>query len=74
VLAKETWGAMWSWEPVQVWSAITWLLYALLLHARTVGWRGRKAAALTIIGFVVLVVSFLSVNLVFPGKHTGTFG
>jgi cytochrome c-type biogenesis protein CcsB len=74
LLAKETWGAMWSWEPVQVWSAITWLLYALLLHARTVGWRGRKAAALTIVGFMVLVVSFLSVNLVFPGKHTGTFG
>ena len=74
VLAKETWGAMWSWEPVQVWSAVTWLLYALLLHARTVGWRGRKAAALTIVGFVVLVVSFVSVNLVFPGKHTGTFG
>jgi cytochrome c-type biogenesis protein CcsB len=74
LLAKETWGTMWSWEPVQVWSAITWLLYALLLHARTVGWRGRKAAALTVVGFVVLVVSFLSVNLVFPGKHTGTFG
>jgi cytochrome c-type biogenesis protein CcsB len=74
LLAKESWGAMWSWEPVQVCSAITWLLYALLLHARTVGWRGRKAAALTVVAFVVLVVSFLSVNLVFPGKHTGTFG
>ncbi len=74
LLAKETWGELWSWEPVQVWSLATWLLYALLLHARSVGWRGRKAAALTIVGFVILVVSFLSVNLVFPGKHTGTFG
>jgi cytochrome c-type biogenesis protein CcsB len=74
LLAKETWGELWSWEPVQVWSMITWLLYALLLHARSVGWRGRKAATLTILGFVVLVASFLSVNLVFPGKHTGTFG
>lgn len=74
VLAKETWGALWSWEPVQVCSLITWLLYAALLHARTVGWRGRKAATLTIVGFVVVVVSFLSVNLVLPGKHGGTFG
>ncbi len=74
LLAKETWGELWSWEPVQVWSMITWLLYALLLHARSVGWRGRKAATLTIVGFVVLVASFLSVNLIFPGKHTGTFG
>jgi cytochrome c-type biogenesis protein CcsB len=74
LLAKETWGHLWSWEPVQVWSVITWLLYAALLHARTVGWRGRKAATLTIVAFVILVASFLSVNLVFPGKHGGTFG
>jgi cytochrome c-type biogenesis protein CcsB len=74
LLAKETWGELWSWEPVEVCSLITWLLYAMLLHARSVGWRGRKAATLTIVGFVILVASFLSVNLVFPGKHTGTFG
>jgi cytochrome c-type biogenesis protein CcsB len=74
VLAKQTWGELWSWEPVQVWSLVVWLLYAILLHARTVGWRGRKAATLTIVGFIILVASFLSVNLVFPGKHGGTFG
>lgn len=73
LLAKETWGALWSWQPVELGSVITWILYALLLHARTTGWRGRKAAALTIVGFIVLVVSFLGVNLLFPGKHTGTF-
>lgn len=74
LLAKQTWGELWSWEPVQVLSLITWLLYAALLHARTVGWRGRKAATFTILGFLVVVVSFLSVNLIFPGKHGGTFG
>ena len=74
LLAKQTWGELWSWEPVQVWSLIVWLLYAVLLHARTVGWRGRKAATLTIVGFIILVASFLSVNLVFPGKHGGSFG
>lgn len=73
-LAQETWGQIWSWEPVQVWSVITWLLYATLLHARSIGWRGRKAAVLTIFGFVILITSFLTVNLVFPGKHGGTFG
>lgn len=74
LLAKETWGQLWSWEPVQVWSLVTWLLYALLLHARSIGWRGRKAAALTIVGFVILICSFFTVNLIFPGKHGGTFG
>lgn len=75
LLAKQTWGALWSWEPVQVLSAITWLLYGLLLQARTAGWRGRKAARFTILGFVLLVVTFLSMNLAFSGKHgSGAFG
>lgn len=72
LLAKETWGSMWSWEPVQVWSLTTWLLYALLVQARTIGWRGRRAALLTIVAFVLLVASFAGLNLIFPGKHGGT--
>lgn len=69
ILAKAAWGAFWSWEPVQVWSAVTWTLYALLLHSRLSGLRGRRAAALTILGFAVLLVTFFSLSLVFPGKH-----
>ncbi len=72
VLAKVEWGMFWSWEPVQVLSVLAWLLYALLLQTRTVGWRGRRAAALTIVGFALLVVSFLSLNLGLP--HGGSFG
>lgn len=74
LLAFEIWGSLWSWEPVEVLSSLTWLLYAGILHARSVGWRGRKAAALTILGFAVVVASFLGVNLLFPGKHGGSFG
>ena len=74
LLAKQTWGALWSWEPVQVLSAITWLLYAGLLQARTIGWRGRKAATLTIVGFILVLASFFGFNLVFPGKHNGALG
>lgn len=73
-LAKEAWGELWSWEPVQVWSLVTWLLYGGLLQARSAGWRGHRAATLTIVGFAILVASFVSVNLVFPGKHGGNFG
>jgi ABC-type transport system involved in cytochrome c biogenesis permease subunit len=41
VYAKAVWGRFWSWDPKEVWSAITWLFYAVLLHERlTVGWRG----------------------------------
>jgi cytochrome c-type biogenesis protein CcsB len=74
LLAKATFGEFWSWEPVQVLSTLAWLLYALQLQTRAAGWRGRKAATLTIVGFALLVVSFLSFNLGFPGRHAGTLG
>lgn len=62
ILAKVAWGTFWSWEPVQILSVLAWLLYALLLQTRSVGWRGRRAATLTLAGFVLLVVSFLSLK------------
>jgi cytochrome c-type biogenesis protein CcsB len=75
IWADATWGHFWSWEPKESWSLVIWILYAALLESRlTVGWRGRRAAALTIVVFVVLVSSFVGVSLVFPGKHGGSFG
>ena len=73
--AQHTWGRFWSWEPRESWSLITWVLYAALLESRlTVGWRGRRAATLTIAVFAVLVGSFIGVSLLYPGKHGGSFG
>ena len=74
VWAEYAWGHFWIWEPRPVLSLFTWVLYALLLHYRTVGWRGRRAAVLTIVCFMVLLGSFLGVKLLFPGRHGGEFG
>jgi cytochrome c-type biogenesis protein CcsB len=72
LLAKVAWGAFWSWEPVQVLSVLAWLLYAVLLQARTLGWRGRRAATLTLVGFALLIVSLISLNIGLP--HGRSFG
>jgi cytochrome c-type biogenesis protein CcsB len=75
IWADATWGHFWSWEPKESWSLVIWILYAALIESRlAVGWRGRRAAALTIVVFTVLVGSFVGVNLIFPGKHGGSFG
>jgi len=70
IYAKSVWGRFWSWDPKEVWSGITWLLYAALLHQRlTVGWRGRKAAVMSIIGFAVILFTFFGVNFLLQGHH-----
>ncbi len=71
IWAEYAWGSYWSWDPKEVWSLVTWLLYAALLHGRmTVGWRGRKAAILAIVGFCAVLFTFLGVNLLLPGLHS----
>ncbi len=68
------WGNYWSWEPREISSAITWLLYGSLLHGRVAGgWRGKKAALLTIVGFVVVLGYFLWGDSIFPSRHGGRF-
>jgi cytochrome c-type biogenesis protein CcsB len=70
VYAKAVWGRFWSWDPKEIWSGITWLLYAALLHQRlTVGWRGRRAAIMAIIGFAIILFTFLGVNFLLQGHH-----
>lgn len=70
IWADSAWGSYWGWEPKEIWSLITWLVYASYLHARLVtGWRGRKAAYLAVIGFFIVLFTFLGVNLLLPGRH-----
>ncbi len=70
VYAKAVWGRFWSWDPKEVWSGITWLLYAILIHERlALGWRGRRAAIMAIIGFATVLFTFLGVNLFMSGHH-----
>ena len=70
VYAKSVWGRFWGWDPKEVWSGITWLVYAALLHGRlAVGWRGRRMAIMSIIGFAILLFTFIGVNFLLKGHH-----
>jgi cytochrome c-type biogenesis protein CcsB len=71
IWAETAWGTYWSWDPKETWSLITWFVYAALLHGRlTTGWRGRKAAILSIVGFAVLLFTFLGVSFLLKGLHS----
>ena len=70
IWAYNAWGTFWSWDPKEVGSWIIWLFYTGYLHARYQrGWRGRRAAILSIIGFVMIILSFLG-NLFLGGAHS----
>ncbi|HOC59375.1 MAG: c-type cytochrome biogenesis protein CcsB [Syntrophaceae bacterium] len=70
VWAHYAWGSYWSWDPKETWSLITWLFYAVMLHARlTRGWRGKRMAIMAIAGFACVLFTYLGVNLL-PSLHS----
>lgn len=68
--AEKTWGSYWRWDAREVWSLITWLIYAIVLHTRiTAGWRGKRAAVLSIFGFLTILIAFFGIKLLRKGLH-----
>lgn len=69
--SKIIWGSYWEWDAVQTWSLIAWLVYAVILHGRfTWKWSGTITAILSIIGFALSIVSFLTgAGFIFSSGH-----
>lgn len=71
VWANEAWGAYWSWDPKETWAFITWLIFAIYLHSRIVqGWQGKKPAIIASLGFGIIWICYLGVNLLGKGLHS----
>jgi ABC-type uncharacterized transport system permease subunit len=74
LMAHQVWkGAWWS-DPQQLRSVIIWLLYGAMVQLRHAGWHGARYARLTMVGFVLVIVSMLTLRVV-PGVtlHSGTY-
>jgi len=71
VWAYKAWGSYWSWDPKEVWSLITWFVFALYLHTRIVmGWKGRRSAVIAILGFLAAMFTYFGVNYLLSGLHS----
>jgi ABC-type transport system involved in cytochrome c biogenesis permease subunit len=71
IWAYYAWGTYWLWTPKELWTVILWLFYGLYLHVRLrQWWAGRPAALLGIIGFVVVLFTYLGVSLLMKSSHT----
>jgi cytochrome c-type biogenesis protein CcsB len=63
IWAQVAWGNYWSWDIKETWALMVWLIYTLFFHARvTKGWRGRPTAIISIVGFLMVLFTFLGVG------------
>ncbi|MBA2700992.1 MAG: cytochrome c biogenesis protein CcsA [Chloroflexi bacterium] len=68
--ASIAWSRYWGWDPKETAALVTWLTYAVYLHARNQrSWAGRPAALLLVVGFGMVLVTY-SGSLWFTGLHS----
>ncbi len=70
IWANEAWGRYWGWDPIETWSLIAWLIYAVVIHLRvTMGWRGARFAKVAIAALPVMVFAAVGVVVVTKSIH-----
>jgi ABC-type transport system involved in cytochrome c biogenesis permease subunit len=71
VWANESWGRYWGWDSKETGALVAWMAYAGFLHTRIAhGWRGRRSAYFALLGFALVVFTWLGVSFLLPGLHS----
>ncbi len=71
IWADAAWSRYWGWDPKEMWSLITWFVFAVYLHARfTRGWHGKRTVALVMVGWVAMMFTWLGVAWLLSGIHS----
>lgn len=70
--ANQVKGTFWNWDPVEVWSLVSWLIYGIYLHLRiTFGWRGRRLAIYSLVAVAAMIVSYWGIPFSMETFHKG---
>ena len=71
IWAYLAWGTYWIWTPKELWTSILWIYYSFYLHARLRQcWTGKPMAWLGIVGFAVVMFTYLGVSLLMKSSHS----
>jgi cytochrome c-type biogenesis protein CcsB len=71
IWANESWGRPWGFDSKETGALIAWLTYAAFLHTRIArGWKGRSSAYFAIVGFLLVIFTYLGVSYLIPGLHS----
>ena len=71
VWANESWGRYWGWDSKEVGALVAWMAYAGFLHTRIAhGWQGRRSAYFALLGFALVIFTWLGVSFIIPGLHS----
>jgi len=71
IWANESWGRPWGFDSKETGALVAWLTYAGFLHSRiSRGWTGKSSAYFAIVGFLLVIFTYLGVSYLLPGLHS----
>ena len=71
VWADHSWGRPWGWDPKETFALVTWLVYLIIVHLRVATkMKADWTAALSIIGFAIMMFNWIGVNFFLVGLHS----
>jgi cytochrome c-type biogenesis protein CcsB len=71
IWANESWGRPWGFDSKETGALVAWLTYAAFLHTRIArGWKGRSSAYFAIVGFLLVIFTYLGVSYLLKGLHS----
>ena len=72
IWADAAWGRYWAWDPIELWSLISWLVYVIYLHIYSV-WkklRGVFLAWYSIVGALFVAFSLWGIRFLYDTVHS----
>jgi ABC-type transport system involved in cytochrome c biogenesis permease subunit len=73
VWAHSAWGRYWSWDPLETWTLVTWLMLGGILHVRSTFRNLSRQAGhvLMLVTFAVAFLTFFGVPFLSIAPHKG---
>ena len=69
-MGMNVWEGKWVLDPKLLAVVVSWIIYIVhYVTRRAIGWQGRRAAVISVVGFNWLLFSFIIVNLFFSTFH-----
>lgn len=72
IWANISWGSYWSWDPKETWALITFMIYAVVLHPKSLPSLNKPKVyhLYMAIAFLSLIMTYFGVNYILGGMHS----
>ena len=72
IWANVSWGEYWSWDPKETWALITFMIYAVAAHRRSVPAMRRPMSyhVYMVFAFLSILMTYFGVNYLLGGMHS----